>query len=92
MTDELIELSKKLEQADKHAQADEDNAALRIYEEILQRLTFPKTPDEEELFECTAAGLMSLRNSNNEFIYESCVKLLDTYLDWIEMRDAQQEK
>lgn len=75
---------KLLERGQFCVENDLDNEALRIFKDVFTKFSNPTTGEECELYATAAEGLMALRSTDNDYIWEQTGPLISQYLDWLE--------
>lgn len=67
---------------------DLDNEAFRIFTELFDRFSDPQTEEERALYVEAADGILELRQTDNEYLWERTGVYVADYLEWCE-KNAQ---
>lgn len=82
----LSDYRQMIERGNYCVEHDFDNEALRLFSEVCRALSEPTNDAEAELYMDAAAGLMALRQTDNEYVWEQSGPLLSDYFDWLDRR------
>lgn len=66
---------------------DLDNEAMRIFCSIYDKFSNPKTEEETEIYIEAANGIIDLRKTDNEYIWELTSRYVSDYISWLEHKD-----